>query len=312
MERMERMTEYERRCLGFDPALYGKFQVGSGVILGRHSTVDGRENWTSAMDAYVGKIAVISQLRGIDRAGCLGALVSVGGIEVPHFFRIRDMRLADGSATDASSGDEAVGKLWKDTERRGAAAMEGKEWQSRVDKICGRELPGYGNIRVGSTVVLDRHRAVNGCTNWSDDMDQYVDKTAVVVELRGVDSAGCFGVRVAIDGVEIPHFFRVRDMYLARDEPSAADTLVTLPQFNALLAAARDEPAPSATERSDEPIPIAATIDRDFQDLAERRKRGKSSDIIAALEKLKMDFMSLATEAGIPRDMLPGSSAGEH
>ena len=134
-------------------------------------------------------------------------------------------------------------------------------------------------------------------------MDQYVDKTAVVVELRGVDSAGCFGVRVAIDGVEIPHFFRVRDMYLARDEPSAADTLVTLPQFNALLAAARDEPAPSATERSDEPIPIAATIDRDFQDLA---------DIIAALEKLKMDFMSLATEAGIPRDMLPGSSAGEH
>lgn len=73
------------------------------------------------------------------------------------------------------------------------------------------ETADYGKIRVGSTLLLLKHREVNGAANWNTSMEKYVGKAAVVTRLSGVDSQGCPGVRVTVEGKPVQYFFRIRD-----------------------------------------------------------------------------------------------------
>jgi len=78
------------------------------------------------------------------------------------------------------------------------------------------ENANYGKIRVGSLILIKKHREVNGNANWNTSMEQYVGKVAVVTKLSGVDSQGCPGVRVTIDGKPVQYFFRIRDTRLIK------------------------------------------------------------------------------------------------
>lgn len=68
---------------------YGNFRVGSAVILGKHDDVGGGTNWTSAMNAYVGKTATITELLGADSFGFL--VVKVTGNT--YSWRVRNLKL---------------------------------------------------------------------------------------------------------------------------------------------------------------------------------------------------------------------------
>lgn len=46
-------------------------EVGTRVVLGRHTTVRGGRNWHSSMDCFVGKITAITCIEGNDVNGCL-------------------------------------------------------------------------------------------------------------------------------------------------------------------------------------------------------------------------------------------------
>lgn len=76
------------------------------------------------------------------------------------------------------------------------------------DFIEGTE--SFGFIKVGSTVILGRHEEVNGSDNWTEAMDKYVDKEAVVTELAGADAQGFLCVRVKGNA----YGWRVRDLTL--------------------------------------------------------------------------------------------------
>ncbi len=72
---------------------------------------------------------------------------------------------------------------------------------------------GYGPIVVGSQVILEKHRVINGSDNWtSPDMDAFVGQTATVTKLSGYDSQNCPGVRIDLDGGK--WFWRIRDLKL--------------------------------------------------------------------------------------------------
>jgi hypothetical protein len=73
--------------------------------------------------------------------------------------------------------------------------------------------PRYGPVTVGAEVVLGRHRMVNGDDNWTEEMSRWVGRRGRVVEQAGVDSAGCPGVRVDVDGGQ--WFWRIRDLRMA-------------------------------------------------------------------------------------------------
>ena len=68
----------------------------------------------------------------------------------------------------------------------------------------------YGPIRVGSHVVMGRHRSVAGSDNWASEMAQFVGRVAEVTELRSPDGSGCPVVLVDIDSGEF--YWRIRDM----------------------------------------------------------------------------------------------------
>lgn len=160
-------------------AYYGPIQVGTPVILGRHSIVAGDDNWTADMNVFVGQMATVTQLGGTDATGCPGVRVDVDGGQ--WFWRIRDMQLASG-----------------------------------MPQACGQASGSayYGPVTIGSVIVLGRHRPVSGDDNWAADMNMYVGQTARVTTLAGTDATGCPGVRVDIDGGE--WFWRVRDAQLVR------------------------------------------------------------------------------------------------
>jgi len=50
---------------------YGFITVGSTVILGKHDSVNGGDNWAADMDKFVGKEAVVTSLPGADSQGFL-------------------------------------------------------------------------------------------------------------------------------------------------------------------------------------------------------------------------------------------------
>jgi hypothetical protein len=79
---------------GQDPASadFGPIAVGTKVVLGRHTPVDGDTNWVDAMDAFVGQTAAITSLNGVDMTGCPRVRVDVD--QGLWAWRIRDLRLA--------------------------------------------------------------------------------------------------------------------------------------------------------------------------------------------------------------------------
>ena len=155
-------------------------KVGSSVIISKHRPVDGRENWASEMDRYVGCRAVVKEFTGTDSSRCKMARLTVDGTLISRFsFRVRDLTLIS-SAPQTSD-----------------------------------PLSGSGEIRVGSRVVIHRHRPVGGRDNWSSEMNQYIGRTAVVSSFTGKDSSGCAMARLSIDGEVISRFtFRKRDLTL--------------------------------------------------------------------------------------------------
>jgi proteasome accessory factor A len=53
------------------------FRLGDRVVLGRHDSVNGSDNWNSPMDAFVGRTAVIVEIGDTDQSGCQVVRVDV-------------------------------------------------------------------------------------------------------------------------------------------------------------------------------------------------------------------------------------------
>ena len=165
---------------------YGAVTVGAVVVPQRHRYVGGDPNWDARQGRFIGRIARVVRRSGVDASGCPGVRLDVDGGR--FFWRARDL----------SVGAERP--------RRELVASA-----SELPEACGRAV--YGPLRVGSQVVLGRHRPVDGVTNFTRSMRGYVDRSARVVELAGVDDRGCPGVRVDVDSGRF--FWRVRDLRLA-------------------------------------------------------------------------------------------------
>ena len=140
------------------------------------------------MARYLGRVARVMRLSGVDDQGCPGVRIDVDGGE--FFWRVRDINIGDGRPSRTPAP------------RAGGA----------VPQACGVADANveYGSIAVGARVVLGRHRPVGGDDAWSPRMSELVGRTARVVELAGVDPQGCPGVRVDLDGREF--VWRVRDL----------------------------------------------------------------------------------------------------
>jgi hypothetical protein len=171
-------------------ATFRDLQVGATVTLQRHRWVRGEANWRDEMTRYVGRAARVTRLSGVDAQGCPGVRVDVDGGQ--YFWRVRDLGI--GTGRQAGQGSST------------APATSGFPQECRMAE--GRER--YGAAVPGAQVVLGRHRAVDGDTNWSEEMASYVGRTARVVGPAGVDGSGCPGVRVDID--EGSWFWRIRDL----------------------------------------------------------------------------------------------------
>jgi hypothetical protein len=87
---------------------------------------------------------------------------------------------------------------------------------SKIPTSCGQDgaSASFGPIAVGTKVVLGRHTAVDGDTNWNDQMEGYIGKPATVTALSSVDMAGCPVVKVDLD--QGMWSWRIRDMRLAK------------------------------------------------------------------------------------------------
>lgn len=172
-------------------AEYGEVTVGSTVTLQRHRMVRGDDNWDDAMNRFLGRAAHVTALRGVDEQGCPGLHVDIDGGN--YFWRVRDLGLG--------------------TELQPLpAVVEGSE---AFPQNCHQPVANYGGAVIGATVVLGRHRPVDGDTNWADEMAQYVGRTAHVAGYGDLDTEGCPGVRVDIDQQQ--WFWRVRDLHPAGD-----------------------------------------------------------------------------------------------
>lgn len=156
--------------------------AGARVIVHKHRPVNGNANWSSDMDKYVGKAATVVSHLGRDKAGCAVARISVDGTVVSDYsFRIRDLEYVPPCCVDC--GDDSS------------------------------DLDGDSRIVEGATVIIRKHRPVNGGSNWVSGMDRYVGKEATVVSLLGKDQASCEVARVAVDGATVTNYsFRVRDL----------------------------------------------------------------------------------------------------
>jgi len=106
---------------------------------------------------------------------------------------------------DAFVGKETVVTevLGTDSEGFTVVSVEGNDWSWRIRNLTvkGRGEAGSYGFKVGDTVILGKHREIDGNPNWNPAMDQYVGKTAKITKLVGTegDSANCYLVRVDID-----------------------------------------------------------------------------------------------------------------
>lgn len=68
---------------------WGPISVGAQVTLRRHRPVNGDDNWSAEMDAFVGRQARVAQLVGVDDQGC--PVVHIDLDNGQWFWRVRDM-----------------------------------------------------------------------------------------------------------------------------------------------------------------------------------------------------------------------------
>lgn len=152
-------------------------RVGTAVMLGRHRPAPGtgHEFWVPEMQAYVGRIAIVTSARAeLDTSGCV--VVHVDADRGEYLWRVRDI---------LTLGPQA----------------------------CGATVPA-APLRVGTRVRLGRHRATGSPpdANWASDMDAYVGRDATITGITELDGSGCPTVRVDVDRGGF--FWRVRDMGL--------------------------------------------------------------------------------------------------
>lgn len=70
---------------------WGPIAVGTNVIIGRHRVVNGDENWSAEMDAFIGRTVRIQDLIGVDDQGC--PVVHIDADNGQFFWRARDMTI---------------------------------------------------------------------------------------------------------------------------------------------------------------------------------------------------------------------------
>lgn len=174
---------------------HGALGVGDSVRLGHHRPVRGERNWRASMEQYVDRIARVTSLGPADDQGCPVVHVDVDQGARP--WRVRDLVLMERRGQGRGPG-------------RSAEATSGEIPQQCTGST---DAVAYGPIRVGVSVVLGRHRPVNGDLNWSEEMEPFVGRRTAVSSLSGADAEGCPGVRVEADSGE--WFWRVRDLQLA-------------------------------------------------------------------------------------------------
>lgn len=176
---------------------YGPLAIGTVVTLQRHRFVHGDDNWDAAMLRFLGRSATITRFSGVDAQGCAGVRVDVDG--GTWFWRARDLGLG--------------------TEVQPRPAVH--ESSMRFPQNCGMTdyATDYGSATPGATIILGRHRPVNGDTYWATDMDTYVGRRARILRQAGLDSQGCPCVNVDADGGT--YFWRIRDFR----EPGDADAM---------------------------------------------------------------------------------------
>jgi hypothetical protein len=207
-------------------AQYGPVIPGAEVVLGRHRPVNGDDNWTDEMAPFVGRRARVTELSGLDSAGCPGVRVDVD--QQQWFWRIRDMHMggaggdAGGGAgtyvasTGVSSdhGRPSTVAAWAGGGAGGTSGLFGSGGGA-LPQECGLTdaTAQWGPLAVGTAVMLSQHRDVNGDLNWSPEMQAFVGQRAVITELIGVDDQGCPVVHVNLDQGQ--WFWRVRDLTLA-------------------------------------------------------------------------------------------------
>jgi len=173
---------------------FGGLEEGDLVIVHRHREVEGEANWNEDMDEYIGCMGTVgpSSKFGFDGQGCPCVRLTFGDDAPSYGFRIRDLTLLGG---DKKESVDPRFNLPQDT---GLDVNQAN----------------YGPLVVGSRVLVSKHRAVNGVTNWVCDMDDFNEKEGVVIELAGVDCKGCPVVKCSFDGVAVPWLFRIRDLIL--------------------------------------------------------------------------------------------------
>lgn len=198
---------------------YGAATPGSQVVLGRHRAVDGDDNWSDEMQAYVGRVARVIGPAGLDGNGCPGVRVDID--QGSWFWRVRDLRAPGAAAELASLTLVPSTGVSSDHGRPSVATAGGGDGLFGSGGAQGPQGCGFTDdtmqwetLAVGSEVVLGHHRAVNGDENWDPAMEPFVGRTAHVTELIGVDDQGCGVVHVDVDGGQ--WFWRARDLALVR------------------------------------------------------------------------------------------------
>lgn len=161
-----------------ESADYGLVGPSARVILWRHRIVEGEANWIEEMMDHVGHEAEVTELGGVDDAGCPVFHIDVDRGE--WAWRVRDVSLL----------------------------------RPALPQACPEKSPTKGQraLNVGATVKLGHHRPVRGERGWHTSMERYVGHYARVTALGPTDDQGCPVVRVDIDGGARP--WRVRDLVL--------------------------------------------------------------------------------------------------
>ena len=186
---------------------FGPLRPDMAVVLGRHRITSGDDAWSESMQPFVGRVARIVALAGADAQGCAVVYVDVDSGE--HAWRVRDLRLE----LESNVAFGYVPGLEADHGRPAASALAAAG--GALPQLCSTEgEPNYGDVRVGTSVVLGRHRAVEGADNWTEDMEPFVGRSARVTELAGADEQGCPVVRVDVDAGEFS--WRLRDLQPSR------------------------------------------------------------------------------------------------
>lgn len=84
----------EQSCgMSHENVTYGDVDYGSRVVLGQHTDFEGEMYWASDMANYVGQIAIVEELAGLDSVGC--PIVRVDVDLGNYLWRIRDMQLLE-------------------------------------------------------------------------------------------------------------------------------------------------------------------------------------------------------------------------